>query len=65
MEFLFLHLEVTENISSQISTSNKEAGKYESCKKDSRKNTQMSLSFTWLLRTCNSILYPCKEKYSD
>lgn len=21
----------------------------------------MSLSFTWLLRTCNSILYPCKE----
>lgn len=26
-----------------------------------KRTTQMSLSFTWLLRTCNSILYPCKE----
>lgn len=57
MEFLFLHLKVTENVSSKISTSNKEAGIYGSCKKD----TQMPLSFMWLLRTCNSILYPCKE----
>lgn len=37
MEFLFLHIEVTGNISSQISMSNKEAGKYGSCKKDTRK----------------------------
>lgn len=30
-------------------------------KKKKQTNTQMSLSFMWLLRTCNSILYPCKE----